>query len=57
MEVIHTRARRFCFIASFICMGGALGVMWAIKKYNAREFSGGLAGKEDGGVLYRYIHG
>ena len=50
-------ARRFCFIVSFGCLAGALGVMWAIKKYNANEFSGGLVSKKDGGVLYRYIHG
>lgn len=57
MPNIAAVLRRFCYFASFLCTAGAIGVMWAIKEYNASEFSGGLAASRDGGVLYRYIHG
>ena len=50
---------RFFMFASFAASGAAVGLMWAIKNYNTKEFSGGqLFANKDIGVLFRYIrHG
>ncbi|KAK9810557.1 hypothetical protein WJX73_000559 [Symbiochloris irregularis] len=47
---------KFCFIGSWLCACGALGLLWAIKNYTSAEFSGGVAADKDSGVLFRYIH-
>jgi cellulose synthase/poly-beta-1,6-N-acetylglucosamine synthase-like glycosyltransferase len=49
-------ACKFCMIASFSCGIAAIGLVWAIKTYDVKQFGGGLAQSEDMGVLFRYIH-
>ena len=42
--------------ASFAAAAAAIGLMWAIKNYNTKNFSGGqLFANKDIGVLFRYI--
>lgn len=42
--------------ASFCAAAAAIGLMWAIKNYNTKNFSGGqLFANKDIGLLFRYI--